>query len=355
MDLKYVHEPSDDKYELKHYKYRYIIEKSGIIYDFVKKRFVIINYNGKETSYPSVRLVAEDGNEYNLMLHKLLATIFINKPLRDDKLYVDHIDGEKSNFKLDNLRWVTASENTKYAFKNGLMGVCYLSRSLNFKKDKRTDETKGLGIINMIMEGYDNESIAKKYNLHSRYISCVRGKSKYKYIWDKYYPYVNPPKSNKEIIRIYNESLCVYPLEIQVEIIEELRNTSNIVLSKKYNLDPSVLSRIRLYKTWDMAHKLHKEKYKVPIPLKYMNQIKVPLQYQIGEKQTHLKYLLYIINEFLKCDINKLQIYDIVKLNKLSHYWCVLYHNLDYNIGVVNKEHILTLSQCLSSLNDESH
>ena len=45
-------------------------------------------------------------------IHRLVAEAFIEKPEDVEKCWVDHIDGNRSNNKVDNLRWVTPSENT---------------------------------------------------------------------------------------------------------------------------------------------------------------------------------------------------------------------------------------------------
>ena len=49
-------------------------------------------------------------------VHRLVAEAFIEKP-SNDKCWVDHIDGNRSNNSVDNLRWVTPSENcTAYGY-----------------------------------------------------------------------------------------------------------------------------------------------------------------------------------------------------------------------------------------------
>lgn len=50
-----------------------------------------------------------DGKQKNKAVHKLVAEAFLEKP--DKKSLVDHIDGDRLNNKIENLRWVTAKEN----------------------------------------------------------------------------------------------------------------------------------------------------------------------------------------------------------------------------------------------------
>ena len=51
-------------------------------------------------------------------IHRLIAQAFIPNP--DNLPVVDHIDGNKANNNVENLRWVTYQENTQSAFDMGL-------------------------------------------------------------------------------------------------------------------------------------------------------------------------------------------------------------------------------------------
>ena len=59
-----------------------------------------------------------NGKQKMFTIHRLVATTFI--PNLNNYGYVNHIDGDKSNNRVDNLEWCTASENMEHAVKLGL-------------------------------------------------------------------------------------------------------------------------------------------------------------------------------------------------------------------------------------------
>ena len=57
-------------------------------------------------------MVTHDKKKKHLYVHRLVAMAFIGEGSGE----VDHIDGNKLNNRVDNLRWVTPSENKKHSF-----------------------------------------------------------------------------------------------------------------------------------------------------------------------------------------------------------------------------------------------
>lgn len=65
-------------------------------------------------SYYTVKL-SKNGECKNVRVHRLVANAFIPNP--DNKMEVNHIDGDRFNNVVSNLEWSTRSENIKHSFR----------------------------------------------------------------------------------------------------------------------------------------------------------------------------------------------------------------------------------------------
>lgn len=72
----------------------------------------------KHKGYEFVGLCGENDRKMKFV-HRLVAEAFIDND-DPDCIEVNHIDGNKRNNHVDNLEWVTRSENCKHAYRTGL-------------------------------------------------------------------------------------------------------------------------------------------------------------------------------------------------------------------------------------------
>ena len=94
------------------YENRYIINKDGIIKSLITNKVFEDNYNTKETNtYKMVGLIKYNGELQRFLVHRLVYQTFIGEI--DENMVIDHIDRNKLNNKLENLRMITQCENVK--------------------------------------------------------------------------------------------------------------------------------------------------------------------------------------------------------------------------------------------------
>lgn len=73
-------------------------------------------------------ILSKNNESKNLLVHRLVAEAFISKI--EGKTDVNHIDGNKYNNSVDNLEWVSKSENMYHAYRTGIRCVTEKQRGL---------------------------------------------------------------------------------------------------------------------------------------------------------------------------------------------------------------------------------
>ncbi len=102
------------------YEGLYKVSNKGNIKSLVKRyKGINILNKGIDKSRYSIVSLCKDKKHKTKTVHRLVAIAFI--PNAENKPQINHKDGNKQNNNVNNLEFVTAKENMKHAFANGLI------------------------------------------------------------------------------------------------------------------------------------------------------------------------------------------------------------------------------------------
>ena len=107
--------------DIKGYEGLYQITKDGRVWSIRRKLF--LKPTAITTGYLRVFLF-EKGKGKGFYIHRLVATAYLE--IIEGKEEVNHLDGDKTNNKVNNLAWVNRWENMSHAWDSGLMSNCKL-------------------------------------------------------------------------------------------------------------------------------------------------------------------------------------------------------------------------------------
>lgn len=94
----------------------YIIDEHGNIFNDIYNRYLIPQENAR--GYKTISLYDDQGNVKELLIHRLVASLFIPESRDITKLQVNHIDNNHLNNHVSNLEWCTQKENINHYYQN---------------------------------------------------------------------------------------------------------------------------------------------------------------------------------------------------------------------------------------------
>lgn len=103
------------------YETLYEVSNLGRVFGQVSYRFLSLKNSGK--AYTNVALYDLAGQRITHTVHSLVAAAFLGRRPKD--FVINHIDGNKQNNRIENLEYVTHSENCRHALRTGLAVVKY--------------------------------------------------------------------------------------------------------------------------------------------------------------------------------------------------------------------------------------
>lgn len=142
------------------YNGRYLISKDAEIYSHSKGR-KLKPHISKSLGYRMVTLISNEGKKNVCYLHQLMAMSFLDKDYKSKGLVVDHINRDRADSRLSNLRLVTQSENLE---NNNYKNIYFCRTRNKYVVQIKRQGFKHRKRFNTMIEAVNFVNIIKKNN-----------------------------------------------------------------------------------------------------------------------------------------------------------------------------------------------
>ncbi len=112
----------------------YQVSDAGEVRSSKHRKPIILKLGIGSTGYPLV-VLCQNGKRSDCNVHQLVLTTFIGQCPQGMEAH--HLDGNKRNSRLENLEYVTHSENQLHAFRTGLQAPTRERAVCQFTKDEQ--------------------------------------------------------------------------------------------------------------------------------------------------------------------------------------------------------------------------
>lgn len=197
----------------------YYITKDGKVYSDVSGELKEMKQQLSDKGYYRIKLCNK-----TYLIHKFIALAFIDNP--NNYPQINHINGIKTDNRIENLEWCTNKHNQLHAWKIGLQPIRHASNCV--VTQEQADE-----IRLEYNKGFSQRVLAKKYGVAKTTIADILN--------GKYY------NLNKNIVPVKQRTNVPKLTQEQADEIRLKYSQSNVSynsLAKEYNVDHKTIKRI---------------------------------------------------------------------------------------------------------------
>lgn len=176
-----------------------------------------------------------NGKRSSLKVHRIVAQAFLPNP--ENKPQVNHINSVRDDNRLENLEWVTASENTIHGVIHGAIAQGQDTYGAVFTNDQV------LAIYHRLMAGEKSPDLAVEFGVQYQIIDGIRSKSTYKCVTE------HLPDVKRMSLAGTNNSQSKFSEEVIIDVYQRLlKGESGASIGRDHSMSAANISNIRTRK-----------------------------------------------------------------------------------------------------------